>query len=123
MSVLLRPCRLILLDARFVSRTRRLPCGCLEWMGAKSIGGGRTGTYYGSFNACEFGGTVRAHVWVAWRAGIIPSLRVPEGQHLDHECDNTLCVEEKCLRLLPFLENISKMWERRRQIDEERETM
>lgn len=119
--MIVEPCRLIYPDARFEAMTRPLSCGCVEWIGAKSRGGGRTGTFYGTFNSKPVTKyPVRAHVWRAWRSGIIPTLRVPEGRHLEHRCNFTLCVNEEHLELITFRENIARMWERRRQRELER---
>ncbi len=104
------------LDFYFGIKTKRLECGCRRWLGARSRGGQKPdANWYGSFNTGrDVAGVVRAHVWAAWRAGLIPDLRVPEGFQLDHRCEDTLCVEALCFELVTGGENTSRMWESRR---------
>lgn len=89
----------------FLSRTitvlnPKSPHGfCRIWAGAKSRGHGNL-QWYGSFYTC--GKTVRAH---KFSAVAVLGLRPKPGQHVDHECHNTLCVS--CLRVLTKQENES----------------
>lgn len=53
----------------------------------------------------RLGGGVRAHVFIAWIAGIIKGLKVPKGMNLDHTCENSLCVNPGHLELVSKLEN------------------
>lgn len=51
--------------------------------------------------------TVQAHVFAAFVAGKIPTLRVPEGCHLDHHCHHgTLCVD--CTELVAAEINLER---------------
>jgi hypothetical protein len=97
-----------LLAARFFAKTRRCESGCLVWTGALSRGGQRPHSgLYGSF-WIQGQNSVRAHVVAAWMAGLIGETRVPEGMHLDHVCENTLCVDPRHLELVPAPENIAR---------------
>lgn len=103
-----------------------MPNGCVLWKGGKTAGGGKIarplgrprkkaprvgrGGPYGSFNVGYKKGTIRAHIFSAYVKGIIPTLRVPEGHHIDHTCENTLCVE--CLELVPSKVNLERRWRR-----------
>lgn len=67
---------------------------CQLWTGGKSRGGDRWSekAWYGTFNpGGVVRGGVRAHVYAAYVAGIIPDLRIPEGMNLDHCCEQSLC--------------------------------
>ena len=105
-------CERIALEARFLKFTKRLPCGCLVWTGAQSSGGNRkngkhrnTGGPYGRFYINKALNSKAAHVVWAWLQGIIPTLRVPEGHHIDHGCKSgTLCLS--CIGLLSDKENL-----------------
>lgn len=73
---------------RFVAKCRFNPCtGCVEWIGARTRGQGKTAWYGGFwFN----GKTVLAHRWAAEH---IHGLPVTPDMQVDHECRNTLCVQ------------------------------
>jgi hypothetical protein len=88
---------------------------CRYWQGARSKGGKRPGSgFYGSIRIPGVpGGGVRAHVAAAWVAGILKEPRVPEGRHLDHRCERSLCIEDDHFELIPSLENIRRRWTRR----------
>lgn len=81
---------------------------CQLWTGGKSRGGDRWSekAWYGTFNpgGCVRGG-VRAHVYAAFIAGIIPDLRIPSGMNLDHCCDQSLCCNPLHLDLVTKLVN------------------
>lgn len=112
-------CLRVLLAARMAEKTRRLlgarnglAVPCLLWTGAQSRGGKRPSSGpYGSVWVPGVGG-VRAHVVMAWIAGLIPDLRVPDGMHIDHLCERTLCVEETHFEVIPKLINIKRRWSR-----------
>lgn len=107
------PCRILLLESRFLAKTARGEGGCLIWTGAQSVGGQRPSSGpYGSFWVGSGISAVRAHVWAAWRAGIIPSLRVPIGKHIDHICTNTLCVDAEHFELVDAEINLTRRWTR-----------
>lgn len=74
---------------RFLDKCDKLPNGCWYWMGARSRGGqsSSSGRWYGSFHVSGFG-TVRAHIFSATALGMG---RRP-GDHLDHECNFSMCV-------------------------------
>jgi hypothetical protein len=108
-------CQIIAADLRFAKLSMAVG-KCRLWLGARSRGGGKRkgGGPYGSFNPGAGLQTVRAHVWAAWRAGKIKELRVPAGMHLDHECNQSLCVEGVCIVLKPKAVNLELRWTRRR---------
>jgi len=115
----LAPCMWLVLDARFYAKTKRTHCGCLEWTGAQSRGGQRPSSGpYGSFWIPGIN-AIRSHVYAAWRAGIIPSLRVPFGMNLDHSCTNTLCVEPDHLSLISAFDNQTLRWTREVEQDDD----
>lgn len=112
-------CRRIELEARFLAQTKLLPNGCRVWIGCQSKGGpGKErkktrGGPYGSFKIGKDADGIdhnskRAHIVSAFFMGLIPTLRVPKGFHIDHDdtvCQSgTLCVTH--LRLIPDKENI-----------------
>lgn len=104
----LTPCRLLQLEARFLKHLEVKPNGCRVWTGAQSRGGQRPYSGpYGSFYIDVEHNAVRAHIFAAFLAGKIPSLRVPPGHHLDHTCEHgTLCVD--CTELVPWRENLAR---------------
>lgn len=104
----LTPCYLIKLEARFLQHVETKPDGCRVWTGAQSRGGQRPYSGpYGSFYIDKEHNAVRAHVFAAFLAGKIPSLRVPPGHHLDHGCDHgTLCID--CTELVPIPVNLAR---------------
>lgn len=61
--------------------------GCINWIGGKTRGRGKT-CYYGAF--WFEGRSWRAHRW----AGLfVHGLEVRRDDHVDHKCCNTLCVQ------------------------------
>lgn len=68
-----------------------LPTPCWVWTGAKSRGHGNT-QWYGSFRVGDK--VFRAHkfAFIALGRGVFLS-----GQHLDHLCENSLCVNPRHL--------------------------
>lgn len=71
---------------RFLDKCRFNPVtGCVEWIGGKTRGRGKT-SWYGSFWA--EGKAWKAH---RWAARFIHGLEI-DGMEVDHECGNTLCV-------------------------------
>lgn len=101
----LTPCQIMKIEARFLRHLKTMPNGCRIWMGARSRGGNRPHSGpYGSFRIDRQHNSVRAHVFAAFLAGKIPSLRVPAGMNLDHSCVyGTLCVD--CTELVPATVN------------------
>lgn len=113
------PYVLLAADARFEAKLLDHPAPpdvegpCRVWIGAQSKGGrnqkGRSrsrGGPYGSFGVA--GRVIRAHIYAAFRAGIIPGFRVPEGMNVDHRCKNTLCCAH--LELVPVAVNQARRW-------------
>jgi len=96
------------LAERFERHLKRMPDGCRIWTGAQSRGGNRPYSGpYGSFYIDREHNAVRAHIFAAFLAGKIPTLKVPEGFHLDHGCDHgTLCVD--CTELVPKEVNLAR---------------
>lgn len=71
---------------RFLDKCRFNPVtGCVEWVGGKTRGRGKT-SWYGSF--WYEGKPWKAH---RWAARFIHGLEI-DGLEVDHECGNTLCV-------------------------------
>lgn len=105
------PCQRLSIEARFLTYVEPMANGCMIWTGARSKGGpgkeGRKkrGGPYGSFHVTKEIGSKRAHIVWAWLSGRIPTLSVPDGHHLDHECKSTLCV--CCQKLVTKSENLS----------------
>lgn len=88
---------------------------CRLWTGGQSRGGNRPKSGpYGSIWVPGVG-SVRVHVAAAWVHGVIPDLRVPDGFHLDHQCERTLCIEQSHFELIPKRRNLELRWERRRR--------
>lgn len=74
---------------------------CYVWQGAKSKGKRKgTNSVYGSFRFR--GKVVRAHV-MAFAA--FTCHKIEDGQHIDHICENSLCVNPSHLRALDASEN------------------
>lgn len=77
--------------ARFIEKCRHNPAtGCVEWIGGKTRGRGKT-SWYGSF-------WFKGRRWTAhrWAARFIHGLEIDgleiDGLEVDHKCGNTLCV-------------------------------
>lgn len=90
---------------RFLDKCDKLPNGCWYWMGAQSKGGERTSRHrsYGSFHVSGHG-TVRAHIFSAVALG---HGRRP-GEHLDHECNFSMCVNPAHILSKDPLDNIHR---------------
>jgi hypothetical protein len=113
-------CQLIGAILRFEKKLDRQENGCRVWTGAQTKGGkGRckrdrrrkrknSGGPYGKFWVGPGQkDTVQAHVFAAFLAGKIPTLRVPDGIHLDHFCQHaTLCVD--CVEPVTCEENLRR---------------
>lgn len=84
---------------------------CWVWEGGQSTGaaiGNERKVPYGSFWDSDLKRSLRAHVWIAWRAGLIPRPRLPDGKQLDHTCCNSLCVNPFHLELVTKRENYER---------------
>jgi hypothetical protein len=109
-------CAIIRAILRFEQKLERTERGCRIWTGAQTKGS--RGKYKRKKrckgkrrpnNSSPYGkfwvgpgqkDTVQAHVFAAFLAGKIKTLRVPAGMHLDHDCEHgTLCVD--CTELVP----------------------
>lgn len=87
--------------ARFWSKVRRDPSGCLIWTGAKQSRG------YGHMQRGRRGeGTVLAH-HVAWE--LAHGAPVPLGMTLDHLCARQCCVNVDHLEIVERGENTRRM--------------
>lgn len=71
---------------RFMRLVDKLPCGCWYWLGARSRGKGNR-KWYGSFRVG--GQTVRAHRFALEAIG---GQKIEAGQHRDHTCGFSMCV-------------------------------
>lgn len=86
--------------ARFMSYVDKLPGGCWYWAGARSRGKGNK-KWYGSFYC---GGKVyRAHRWAAVNIGGQRELQ--KGEHRDHTCHFSMCVNPAHLEIVTHEEN------------------
>lgn len=77
---------------------------CWLWKAGKSRGQNRWSlkAYYGTFNpGGEVTGGIRAHVFIAWVAGLIDELRVPKGMNIDHRCKQALCCNPLHFEVVP----------------------
>lgn len=97
---------------RFVDKHYVCPqTGCWVWEGAQSTGqakGNERKCVYGTFWDSELKRPLRAHVWIAWRSGIILQPRLPAGMQLDHTCCNSICVNPGHLELVTREENYER---------------
>lgn len=122
---MIHACARILVAAKLVASSHLALGGrngvtgpCRLWDGAQSRGGAhkgrKAGGPYGSIRIPGFGkGGVRVHVAAAWTAGLIAEPRVPDGMHLDHQCERTLCIEAGHFELVPCAVNLARRWSRR----------
>lgn len=96
---------------RFLSYIEILPCGCWFWTGGRSRGKGNK-KWYGSFWA--EGKSWRAHIWAARFLGGLRALF--EGEHYDHTCNFSLCVNPNHLEIVTNQENTRRKVERRNEL-------
>lgn len=121
---------MLLAILRFERKCQHMPNGCRVWTGAQTAGGRGKGPRGGKAKGKNGGGgpygnfwlgptqkdTVKAHVFAAFIAGKIPTLRVPLGYHLDHDCDHgPLCVD--CTELVPDIVNLQRIHTRPQRMD------
>jgi hypothetical protein len=117
-------CQLIAAMVRFEKKLYITEDGHRLWAGAQTRGGvgvkGRCkcdrrrkrktdgNPFYGKFwVGPDKKATIQAHVFAAFFAGKIPTLRVPDGMHLAHSCPHgSLCVD--CTRLVPAHVNLEE---------------
>ena len=91
------------IETRIKEKTKILPNGCWEWVGAKlkkdsgSYGQIRIGTR-------ENNKLKRAHV-VSY---ILYKGKIPKGKEIDHICRNTLCVNPDHLQAITHKENCKR---------------
>lgn len=86
--------------ARFMRFVDKLPGGCWFWTGARSRGKGNR-KWYGSFHVG--GRVIRAHKFACEAIGGRRPLR--PGEHRDHECCFSLCVNPDCIAYVTHGEN------------------
>jgi hypothetical protein len=80
---------------RFMSYVDKLPCGCWFWTGGRSRGAGNK-KWYGSFSVD--GQSIRAHRFSAVAIG--GQRELEPGEHRDHKCVFSLCVNPDCLEIV-----------------------
>jgi HNH endonuclease len=95
---------------RFLRYVRIQHSGCWIWTGGRSRGKGNK-KWYGSFWA--EGKTWRAHIWSARFLGGLRALK--RGEHYDHTCNNSLCVNYHHLEIVTNQENTRRKVERRNE--------
>jgi hypothetical protein len=103
-------CDRINLEARLLAKTVKAENGCRVWTGALSRGGDRpTSSPYGSIKVNQCWNSVRVHIVQAYLKGLIPTLRVPAGFHVDHCCEEhgTMCID--CIQLIPAFKNLQNV--------------
>ena len=101
------------LPGRLILPSGRETSACWLWMGARSRGSGNR-KWYGSFRLGKT--TVRAHRFATEILGGIKEC--PPGYHRDHECCNSLCVNEDHIQIVPREVNQTRKVQRRRGIAE-----
>lgn len=94
---------------RFFSHVEKLPLGCWFWTGARSRGAGNK-KWYGSF-WLKSSGVIRAHRFSCEAIGGKPPLSL--GEHRDHLCQFSLCVNFECIEIVTHEENQRRKMERR----------
>jgi hypothetical protein len=90
--------------ARFFTYVEKLPNGCWFWNGARSRGKGNR-KWYGSFYVQ--GKTIRAHRFVC---EALKNEYLKPGDHRDHTCKFSLCVNPDHLELVPATVNLQRRW-------------
>lgn len=90
--------------ARFMRYVERLDSGCWYWTGARSRGKGNR-KWYGSFH--YRGKVIRAH---RFACDILGKKLIEKGQHRDHVCRFSMCVNPDHFEVVSHEEN-----ERRKQ--------
>ncbi|MFD1330729.1 hypothetical protein ACFQ4O_01810 [Methylopila musalis] len=93
---------------RFMTYVDKLPCGCWFWTGARSRGAGNR-KWYGSFRTGRQ--VVRAHRFAAEVIGGHAPLR--PGEHRDHTCVFSLCVNPEHIESVTREVNQSRKLARR----------
>lgn len=93
---------------RFMSYVDKLPCGCWFWLGGRSRGKGNR-KWYGTF--WFRGKSIRAHKFSCDYIGKFEPL--PKGQHRDHTCCFSLCVNPAHLEKVTHEENEARKIARR----------
>lgn len=91
---------------RFMRFVDKLPCGCWYWLGARSRGKGNR-KFYGTFKVG--GKAVRAHRFAMEALGGVQCL---PGQHRDHKCGFSMCVNPDHLEIVSSEENQRRKMER-----------
>lgn len=105
---------------RFMSFVDKLPNGCWFWTGARSRGKGNR-KWYGSFwvssktkeGRLKKGVVVRAHRYACDVLGGNP---IRPGEHRDHTCEFSLCVNPSHLEVVTLAENQRRKISRRRGV-------
>jgi hypothetical protein len=82
---------------RFMSFVENLPCGCWFWTGARSRGAGNK-KWYGSFWLPSLRQSIRAHRFSCEAIGGMRALE--PGEHRDHTCRFSLCVNYECIEIV-----------------------
>jgi len=93
--------------ARFMRHVDKLPNGCWFWTGARSRGKGNR-KWYGSFKVK--GKAVRAH---RFACDVIGGNRLGPGEHRDHTCCFSLCVNPDHLECVSREENQRRKMQRK----------
>lgn len=92
---------------RFMRHVDRLPNGCWYWQGARSRGKGNR-KWYGTFRMK--GMSVRAH---RFAADAIGGKVCHAGQHRDHTCCFSMCVNPDHIEIVSHEENQRRKLERK----------
>lgn len=98
------------LPGRLTLPSGRESTACWLWTGARSRGKGNR-KWYGSFRLGKT--TVRAHRFASECLG---GRECPPGYHRDHECCNSLCVNEDHIAIVTHSENQERKVSRARGI-------
>ena len=79
---------------RFITKVKKIPKGCWEWLGAKNRKG------YGQFFFNGKGGRAHRYSYEYFKGAI------PEGLTVDHQCNNPSCVNPKHLKAMSMRDNV-----------------